>query len=248
MKHVSISSIAALVMMWSSAATAAPPQLKGQYAVTGHTTCQYSGRAWSTVRPNYCNGTNRMPCNNGAYVAFDPSTSSTNTTLFAWPLLIPNPNPNPGNPDPYIQASPNGVFSNSFDVVGVRTFDGQGNGTAKIRSVEVVNVSATPRSGSDDVTFKFTYTIDPAGGVTTQMVPGSYMATTLNLDGNPSATTWTLDRLSLTGLVGNNNSVLALATTLPEIESQTFLPGGPQAGQIQQRICVRSRTLIWMGN
>src|ERR1039458_1704144 len=39
MKYSSILSIAAVVMIWPVAATAAPPQLKGTYAVTGTVQC-----------------------------------------------------------------------------------------------------------------------------------------------------------------------------------------------------------------
>jgi hypothetical protein len=207
MKYASISSIAALVMMWPFAATAAPPQLKGDYAVTGMATCQYSG----------------LPFN----------TNSANT------LFLPVP----------LSTSPNGVFLSTYSIEGVRTFDGHGNGTMKGRTVDIVPVpSLNPRVGLSDVSFKFTYSVDSAGQLTTQLVPGSLTSTTLDLNGNPTSETFTLDKLSLTGLIGNNNSVLTLATAVPEIETQTFFSNGNPTGQIRQRICIRSRTLTWMGN
>ena len=69
----------------------------------------------------------------------------------------------------------------------------------------------------------------------------------MDINGNPTAETWTIDKLSLFGLIGRDSSTLTLTSVLPEIETQTFLTG-PQAGQVRYRICNRSRTLIWMGN
>lgn len=216
MKYASISSIAALVMMWPVAVTAAPPHLKGEYAVTGMAICQYSGLQTAPGAPF-----------NGQF-----TTNPTNS------LYLPVP----------LTTSPNGVFFSTYSIQGVRTFDGRGNGTMKGRSVDIIPPpSLNPRVGMDNVFFKFTYSVDSAGGVTTQLVPGSFVATILDLNGNPTSETWTLDRFSLTGLIGNNNSVLTLDSVSPQIETQTYLTG-PQAGQSRQRICIRSRTLIRMGN
>jgi hypothetical protein len=150
---------------------------------------------------------------------------------------------------PTTPPTPNGVFFHTFTTQGVRSFDGNGNGTMKGRSVDIFpsGSNADPRIGASDVFFKFTYSVDSDGGLTTQLVPGSYVGTTVDINGNPTAETWTIDKLSLFGLIGQNNSTLTLTSVLPEVQTQTFLTG-PRAGQVRYRICNRSRTLIWMGN
>jgi hypothetical protein len=214
------------IAAWTTTALAAPPQLKGQYAFTGMATCEFSGQPFSVTQPP----TITPP---------DQTNISNHTTLFAVPLQVP-----PG--------TPNGVFSNTFNIQGVRTFDGNGHGTVDATSVEVSNVTQSPRVSASSVHFEFTYTVDGAGGLTTQLAHDAsgnsiFKATDLNLDGSPSGSTWTIDQFSLVGMIGNNNSVITLANALPEIETQTFLTG-PQAGTSRQRICSRSRTLVWLGN
>jgi hypothetical protein len=140
------------------------------------------------------------------------------------------------------------VFFSTFSTQGVRNFDGDGNGTMKGRSVDILpRPSADPRVGASDVEFKFTYSVDSDGGLTTQLVPLSYKGTTVDINGNPTVETWTIDKLSLFGMVGLNNSTITLTSVLPEVQTQTFLTG-PRTGQVRYRICNRSRTLIWMGN
>jgi hypothetical protein len=106
--------------------------------------------------------------------------------------------------------------------------------------------SLNPNVGATDIEFAFTYTIDDNEGFESQLVPGSFKGWTVDINGNRTTETFTIDRQRLVGLIGQNRSSLTLATPLHEIETQTFLTG-PRAGQSRQRICTRSRTLIWMG-
>ena len=207
------SSITIATLMCFGEANAAPPQLKGQYAFTGMATCQFSGQPFSVTQPP----TITPP---------DSNNITTHTTLFTVPL----------------NATPNGVFSNTFSVVGVRTFNGDGTGHLSGRSVEITNVSAQPRVGASRFEADFTYTIDNAGLLTAQLAPGTFKATDLNLDGSDSASTWTIDNFSLAGLVGNDNAQVIIGTVSPEIETQTFT-AGPQTGTSRQRVCARSRVL-----
>jgi hypothetical protein len=224
-------SVSVLAATWAATAAAAPPQLKGQYGFTGQATCQYSGQPFGINQPTVVNG---QPT--GTPDVPDANDFSNHTTLFAFASL------------PTTLPTPNGVFSNTFSVSGVRTFDGQGHGVADGQSVEVTTVSATPRASVSKFHFEFDYTIDDAGQLTTQLTPGTFTATDLMLDGVTESTSkWTIDQFSLIGLIGNNNSVITLATAKPEIETQKFT-AGPQAGNQRQRVCVRSRTLIWLGN
>jgi hypothetical protein len=151
----------------------------------------------------------------------DPANFANHTRLFAVP-------PATGN------------FS-MFNGQGIVTFDGNGHGHHEGTSVTVL-----PNGSVSSTSFDFTYTIDSYGLLHTQLSAGTFKATELNLDGSDSGSTWTTDKLTLVGLIGNNASVITLATELPEIETQTFLTG-PQTGQTQQRICSRTRTLMWLG-
>jgi len=128
-----------------------------------------------------------------------------------------------------------------FNGQGIVTFDGNGHGHHEGASVTVF-----PAGSASNTSFDFTYTIDAYGVLRTQLSPDTFKVTELNLDGSISGSTWATDKLNLVGLIGNNASVITLATELPEIETQTFLTG-PQTGQTQQRICSRTRTLTWLG-
>jgi len=140
---------------------------------------------------------------------------------------------------------------NSFSVEGVRTFKGDGTGTIKGRSVSITpppvgSPPVTPISGSSgDFSAQFTYVVDGSGGFTTEIVPGTFLGQ--NVAGPGAGATWTLDRLSLHGLISQDKQTLTLASVAPVMETQTFLTG-PIAGQTRYRICHRSRVLIWMGN
>ena len=222
-------SISMAALIWAGAANAAPPQLKGQYAFTGMATCQYSGQPFGINQPTVVQG---QPT--GTPVLPDASSITNHTTLFAFASPPTNP------------PTPNGVFSHTFSVQGVRTFDGHGHGHLSGTSVEVTNVSATPRASASRFEADFIYSIDDAGLLTTQLGPNGLTGTDLNLDGSDSPSTWKIDQFSLVGLIGNNNSTIMLSTVLPEIETQTFLTG-PQAGNSRQRVCARSRVLMWLG-
>ena len=151
----------------------------------------------------------------------DPGNLANHTRLFAVP-------PSTGN------------FS-MFNGQGLVTFDGNGHGHHEGTSVTIF-----PTGSVSNSSFDFTYTIDRFGLLRTQLVPGRFKTVELNLDGSETDSTWTTDKLTLVGMIGNNGSVITLATELPEIETQTYLTG-PQAGQVQQRICSRTHTLMWLG-
>jgi hypothetical protein len=146
---------------------------------------------------------------------------------------IPNP---PGSPA-------SGIFSTTFSVEGVRTFNGDGTGTVKGRVVSLVipPFAAGPGASSADITFQFTYALDGAGGFTTDLVPGTLVANILT--GSRAGQTFTLDTLPFTGLISNNASVLTLASVVPTVEKQTF-----SNGDSRFRICHRSRVLVSMGS
>jgi hypothetical protein len=155
---------------------------------------------------------------------------------------------------PFSLPSGNGIFSDNFSVEGVRKFNGDGTGTVKGRTVEIVGPpSINPRASVGDFTMAFTYTVDGAGGYTTAVVPGSLVITSVA----PTAgQITTQDVVSLDGLIGNNSYELKLASTDAVVETQTaqnfaFVPASVTGGApitVRYRICARSRSLSGMGN
>jgi hypothetical protein len=154
------------------------------------------------------------------------------------------------------------TVANSFSVIGVRTFNGDGTGTLKGRSVDInppprmigtlpcnTGPAACPlggiSAGSSDFTAKFTYAVDGDGGFTTQLVPGTFQGTVLT--GPGAGSTYTIDQFSLAGLMSINHETLTLASDVPTQETQTITP--PSAPPfVRYRICHRSRVLIRMDN
>src|SRR5262249_40928881 len=148
----------------------------------------------------------------------------------------------------------NGIFTDNFSVEGVRTFNGDGTGSVKGRSVEIVGPpSVNPRASVSDFKTDFTYTLDGDGGFTAKTVPGSFTSTSVA----PTAgNIVTQDTISLEGLISNNSSDLTLASVDAVIETQTaqnfvfvssFVTGGA-AITVRYRICARARGLNSMGN
>jgi hypothetical protein len=151
------------------------------------------------------------------------------------------------------------TIQQSFSVIGVRTFNGNGTGTIKGRSVNIVpppvtnNATVPPttplggiRADSSEFTASFTYAVDNDGGFTTQLVPGTFQGTTLT--GPGAGSTFTIDQFVLAGLLSNNTQTAALASVEPAMETQTIMPAGGGTPITRYRICHRSRVLTWMGN
>jgi hypothetical protein len=167
-----------------------------------------------------------------------PFTSNLSPTV--WPGF-PFPNP-----------SGNGIFTSSFSVEGMRTFNGDGTGSITGTSVDIVGPpSVNPRASVANFTANFTYTLDGNGGFNSQVVPGSFVLTSvLPVAGQVI----TLDNLNLDGLIGNNRSALTLASTTAVVEKETaqnfaFVPSSVTGGAPiteRYRICARARGLILM--
>jgi hypothetical protein len=199
MKYSSILSIAAVVMIWPVAATAAPPQLKGTYAVTGTVQCLNSN----------------LPFN----ANFTPAIGSF-------------------------------VQSNRATFVGTDTFDGNGSGQMTVRSVGMNLPPGTPLLGinasASNVTAVLTYTFDASGGVSINIVPGTYLLT--NLTGPGVGGTSTIDTLPLYGMASNDNKMIVLATPTTVMDTEINTPPGGGVGNTRYRLCHRSEVLIWIVN
>ena len=188
-----LSVTAAALVGAATAALAAPPQLQGQYAVTGTTGCLFSP------------------------TGFDPTFR-----------------PIDGN-----------NYSLSSNVEGIRVFNGDGTGTAKVTEVGFVPPPPAPgiagvSAESATITFSFTYTVNDDGTFSTQLVPGTFVGKFVQ--GPRTGQTFTVDKLDLTGLLTNENKVLTLAAVLAEVETITY-----STGESRTRVCHRSRLLSWIG-
>ena len=206
-------SVSVVVLTWAASAAADPPNLKGDYAFTGSAAC-----------------------------------------LFAPGSTPPAPPPAPGTPRANAGFNANltpvdgRVFSRSFAVEGIRHFNGDGTGTVKATAMGIV-VPPTPQppgdphfppdASSESFQFSFTYTVNPDGTWSTDLVPGSFTGTVLT--GPRTGQTFTLDKLSFFGLIGEGAKVLTLASIDPTVETVTF-----SNGDAWPRICHRSRVLVKM--
>lgn len=139
----------------------------------------------------------------------------------------------------------------SFSVIGVRTFDGKGNGTVKgtafgITPRPTLNAAFAPAAGTAEFSFSFTYSVDGEGGWTSAMVLGSFKATHVT---GPRSTenpanlvnqTSTIDEIPpIVGLISDNAKTLIAAHTTPKVETVTY-----SDGDVEQRICHRSRVFV----
>jgi hypothetical protein len=157
---------------------------------------------------------------------------------------VPGGTPVPITPSGFNPAtlSPNpGAFSTLFlgSAQGVRTFDGEGSGTHRGRNVSInssPNIfpnAFTTSASVTDIVGTFTYEVAPDGTISVEDdTLGSIVS-------GPRAGQTTTNHFVLTGRASNNAHSLILAADTPEIETLTF-----SNGDVQQRLCQRSRTLI----
>jgi hypothetical protein len=124
-----------------------------------------------------------------------------------------------------------GGFTLSSSTQGVRTFNGDGTGTAQSRSVSVTHPDTPVTLGgasSSDTQSSFTYTVAPDR--TFIVVSGPVTGTVLT--GGRAGQTFTI-------LIARDHKSLTLASEEPTVEVQTF-----SNGDVQYRICHRSRILL----
>lgn len=199
----------------TGAAIAASPKLKGTYAETGETGCLIS----TTVQ---------LQGNPPVLVSVVPSGFNPDT-------LTPN----------QVVLPPNGAVLRAFTSLfltsfhGVRTFDGEGSGTLRGRSTGVSSSpnifpnGFIPSASAIDIIGTFTYEVAPDGTISTQD------NTTGTVLSGPRAGQGTTNAFVLTGSASHNRHSLILATDAPQIETVRF-----SNGEVQERLCHRSRTLI----
>jgi hypothetical protein len=214
--------VAALVVAATcTTASADSPRLKGSYAFTGTAAC--------LVAPGGVPGT--APLNNPT-----PGVALPNSGF--------KPNLQPNDSGPGLSSN---AYTHSFSVEGVRTFDGNGNGTV---SGTVVGITGRPTPGPNgfphfppsasaaDFHFNFTYTVNGDGSWTGTMVPGSYLETFTA--GPRAGQTATVDAIPpVSGVISNDGKTLIAAHVAPVPETHTF-----SNGDVDPQICHRSRVFI----
>jgi hypothetical protein len=169
----------------------------------------------------------------GTYAEVGETGCLVSTTVRG-PLTPPAPGPvTPSGFDP-VTLNPNlGVvpFLAMFSFHAIRTFDGEGSGTYQGRTAAI---NFSPSGGNaTDIGGAFTYVVAPDGTISTEEdTVGAVIA-------GPRTGQSVTNAFALTGRASHNRHSLILATDVPRIETVTF-----SNGDVQQRICHRSRTLI----
>lgn len=124
----------------------------------------------------------------------------------------------------------------SSSTQGMRTFNGDGTGTVKSRSVNVTPAGAS----SSETQASFTYTVASDRTFTVE-VSGQVIGKVLT--GIRAGQTFTIkDFPKLTGLIPLDRKTLTLATEEPTIAEVTFNDGIPPT--IRHRICHQSEILL----
>ncbi len=142
------------------------------------------------------------------------------------------------------QTTKDGRFVVSFNVQGISTFNGDGTGTFQGRSVSTFNpvppfVSVPVGASSSDFQGSRTYIVAPDGTFTSEL---NGPLTGQILTGPRAGQTFTVDQLPLKGFISRNGQTLTMATDVPTVETVTY-----SNGNVEYRICHRSRVLIWQG-
>lgn len=237
MKRALAYSVSAFVLAWAAPALAASSQIKGSYAFTGEASCLVSPGHFDATTPL---SANPMPGQLLPGAGFNDKLQ---------PNDITNPNPNQPNPPPGAVGQVS--FTRSFSVVGVRTFDGNGNGHVSGTAFGIDGRPTPgptgwphfpPSAGSGDFGFDFTYTLDDEGGFTATMTPLSYHETFTA--GPRTGQTVTVDAIpQITGAISLDGKILTAAHAGPTVETRTF-----SNGDVWPEICHRSRILIQLQN
>lgn len=165
--------------------------------------------------------------------------------------------PAPGNTTPLANAGfnasnqpiePSTSFSASSAVEGIRIFNGDGTGSVKGAEMGFAArptpgpggyPSFPPSAEASNFSYQFTYSVNPDGSWTANMVPGSYVGTFTS--GPRTGQTYTTTIPQLNGLIGSFGQTLTVASLTPTVEVQIF-----SNGDVWPRICHRSRVLTDM--
>jgi hypothetical protein len=219
MKRLVIYSTSALALACAASAAADSPRIKGHYGFTGSAVCLVApGSSVSTFNPT-------------------PGVALPNSGF-----------------DANLQPIDGHVFSHSFVVEGIRIFKGDGTGTVTGVSMGTTvpptpgplatagYPSFPPAAGASNFSYSFTYTVNPDGSWTADIVPGTFTETFT--EGPRTGQTSTIVNFpTFTGLRGRDDFTLTVATLDATVESVSY-----SNGDVWPEICHRSRVLIKLGD
>jgi hypothetical protein len=145
---------------------------------------------------------------------------------------------------PTLQAIDGRVFSDTGLVEGIRVFNGDGTGTVTGTSMTITGpptIGFQPDASSNNFSFSFTYTVNPDGTWTANVVPGTHTGTILT--GGRAGQTFSRDNdPTVMGLISGDGKTLTSATLTPTVEINRF-----SNGDVRPQICHRSRVYIKLG-
>jgi hypothetical protein len=218
-------------MGWAAGALADSPKLKGEYGFTGSAEC--------LVAPGHVGNENVPPPLPNPTPGVALGNSGFNDKLQPKDFFF--------NADGTTSTSPSASYNRSFIVEGIRTFDGNGNGTVKGTAFGVTNRPTPgpngfphfpPSAGAADFSFSFIYTVDGNGGWTATMVPGSYSETFTS--GPRNGQTAIIDAIPpVSGMISQDGETLTGAHLAPVVETHSY-----SNGDVEPEICTRSRVFI----
>ncbi len=146
--------------------------------------------------------------------------------------------------NPILTPVDNKVYHTSESTQGVRTFKNNGTGTVQGTSVFIIPPPtvgppgpSVPSAGSYEFSFQFTYNVKHDGTITTELVPETFLGTYLT--GPLHGVTFTIDQLSLSGMVSSDHKTLTLSSEGTAVEQSTN-----SSGSVSAQICHRSSVLI----
>jgi hypothetical protein len=163
---------------------------------------------------------------------------------------------------PTVPITPATSFFVSSSVEGIRIFNGDGTGSVSGTETgfsprPTPNGAASecgstpcgaypnfkPSAESFNFSYQFTYTVNPDGSWTANVVPGSYAGTFVTGPrSGPPAQTFTITNFpQLGGLIGTFGQTLTADVLTPTVETTTY-----SNGDVYPKICHRSRVLTNM--
>ncbi len=140
--------------------------------------------------------------------------------------------------------TPNGpsnyIYNNAITAQNIWTFNADGTGTAQGRQVGIVFAPNSPAAGWTEFSWQFTYDITHDGTITTALIPGTYEGR--HLTGPSKGLTFTLDKVSDSGMVSEDHKTITLGAAMAEVMTVTYSNGSVLYG-----ICGLTRVLTRVG-